>query len=135
MCRDEFNKLMRKSVGKPTVPLSFRLFFLATFLLFVFQYFCLFVLERSCQDLHSPLMILFRNGIWQSWKSLAQRNPRNLTFDWLVCCRVVCWLSNCMAEVLNSSYPLPDESLKADQTKPATSVSTMQLRGWQQKKG
>ena len=39
---------------------------------------------------------------------------------------VVGLLSNCMARVLNSSYSPPDEWLKADQTKPGTSVSTMQ---------
>ena len=39
-----------------------------------------------------------------------------------------------MAVVLNSSYSNPDEWLKADQTKPATSVNTMQSEGGSHRK-
>ena len=38
--------------------------------------------------------------------------------------------TDCMAGVLNSSYRSLDEWLKADQTKPATSVSTMHSGCW-----
>ena len=83
------------------------------------------ILRNSLFYLWDPVSTFTCDCVWHN--KLHNIFPRNLAFDWLVCCRVG-WLSNCMAGVLNSSYALPDEWLKADQTKPATSVSTMQPR-------